>query len=188
MIKQPLYIISGCSWVGKNVVWEQIEKTPWIKAKKVMTFTTREKRIHENHASEYHFISKEEFNKKIDSWEMLEWTVTNSALYWSTNDELEKIISHWLIPVYIIDVKWHNSIREKLWEKFDITSVFILPPSFEILEERLEARWTESDERMLVRLQTAKEELEHIAEYDYFVINNEIEQCAKEIIDILKLK
>jgi guanylate kinase len=181
-MKKPLiFIISWCSWVWKNTVWEHVEKNSWIGVKRVVTTTSREKRPHENHWDEYYFITKEEFEKKIDSWEMFEWTLTHNILYWSTKDELYKILADGLIPVYIIDVKWHSSMKEKLKDSFDINSIFILPPSFEALEERLASRWTESEERIQTRLQTAKEELEHMTEYDYLVINNKIDECSAEI-------
>ncbi|EKE29061.1 MAG: hypothetical protein ACD_2C00239G0003 [uncultured bacterium (gcode 4)] len=188
MKKYPLFIISWCSWVGKNTIWEEISKILWNKLKRIKTLTSRESKPAENHPWEYRFISRKEFEDKIDKWEMFEWTVTDWNLYWSTNHDLEEIVKKWLVPVYLIDVKWHSYLKSEMTDKFDIISIFMLPSSFEELEERLEARWTETEDRILLRLQKAKDEIEHIAEFDYLIINNDLEQCAKEITYLIESK
>jgi len=185
-MKKPLIIISWCSWVGKNAVWKYIKSVSEINLGKVTTTTSRPIRQGETHWKEYFFVTKEEFENLIETNKLIEYTTTHTNYYWSTFEALENVVKNSIVPVYEIDTKWLDYFMESLKDDYDITSIFILPPSFEDLERRLLSRWSETPETIKIRIDTARREYESVNNYEYKVINDDIERAWNEILEIIK--
>ncbi len=183
---EKLIVISWCSWVGKNTVWEYLEPKMNDIVSKVVTCTTRPKRQWETDWKEYYFMSEKKFNDDVKNGEIFEWTITHNIFYWSSVKWLETAVKSNKIPLYIIDVKWLDNMKSILKGKYEILSIFITPPSFEILEQRIRLRGSETEKSIETRLNTAKEELKHLDSYRFEVKNYDYESCWDQIEKIIR--
>jgi guanylate kinase len=146
--------------------------------------TTRNPRPGEVDGVHYHFVSKDTFQEMIHKGQFLEWAeVHGSAYYGTPRKELEQAIADGKHLVLEIDLQGARQIRGKVQ---DSMSVFILPPSPEELERRLRGRGTETESEIQTRLKTAQNELAAASEFDYQVINEDLDQTASEIVDLLR--
>ncbi len=167
--KGLLFILSAPGGTGKTTLVQKLH-TEMPKVEKSVTYTTRKPRAKEQNGVDYHFISEQEFEKKIKNQEMLEYTRLFDCYYGVSKKDVEEKRAQGIHLFLVIDVNGAQKIRERV----DAISIFLLPPSLEELEARLHGRGSKDTKEIEERLQRAKEEIEHSIDYDYNIINDEL--------------
>ncbi len=178
-----ILVISGPSGSGKSSVLAKILKK-YKNAYFSISSTSREPRVGEEDGVNYHFISKEKFEKGIKKGEFLEWALVHGNYYGTSLKAIQKAYEKNKIVILDIDVQGHRIIKEKMGNL--ITSVFITTPNDELLIQRLTDRNTDDEQSIKKRIKNAKKEMQSINEYDYLLINDEFETVAKDFDTILK--
>ncbi len=180
--KGMLVVLSGPSGSGKDTVLEKLKNLD-IVFDKTISATTRQMREGEKDGVDYYFIDKNTFEKRIEEGFFLEYTLYNGNYYGTPKSEVEKHIDKGGCILLKIEVEGAGNVRKAMPEAL---SIFIIPPSMEELERRLRGRGTETEESFKERFETAKDELSRAKEYDYVVINDDIDLCAKQVSQILE--
>ena len=176
-MKGNLYIIAGCSGVGKGTLLKLfLEKNPQIKLS--ISATTRSPRIGEMDGENYFFITKEEFQKSVENNEFLEWAQFSGNFYGTKKSFVEKTLNAGKDLILEIEVQGAKQVKEKMPEAI---SIFIMPPSLEELETRLRGRHTESEEAIQKRLGAAAREIEAGKSFDFRVINDNIDEALANL-------
>ncbi len=170
-----LFLISGTSGVGKTTIaYELLKQMP--KLERLVTCVTREPRPGEINGQDYHFISREEFEKKIQSNEMFEYDEHYGNYYGNSRRDLEKIWEQEKIAIILLDVNGVRTVKKVFPEA---KSIFILPDNLENLKTRIRQR-PMTDEAFAKRWEQIERELKQADEYDFRVINeqNKIDQAV----------
>lgn len=176
-----LFVISGPSGVGKGSIIQGL--LICIKDLLVsVSATTRHSRPGEINGIHYHFLGQEEFLRHIESGKFMEWVQVHGAYYGTPKQFLEKELSAGKDIVLDIEVKGAKEVRKYFT---DAVSIFIIPPSLEELHNRLLNRKTENKDARSKRLARAEEELREIQEYDYIVINEDLEKAIQDVCAII---
>lgn len=182
-MKGQILLISGPSGSGKSTLLNRL-----LKEEKDLYFsissTTRAIREGEKDGVNYHYISQEEFKKGIEEDSFLEWACVHKNYYGTSLKPVLKALGEGKIAIFDIDVQGFHIARKKFGDI--ITSVFITTPSRNELKNRLENRGTDSYETIQNRLENALGEMEHIKSYDYFLINDDIEESYKNLKAVLR--
>ena len=182
MNKGRLFIISGPSGSGKDTVLQELfKKCPELLFS--ISSVTRPMRQGETEGEKYNFISREEFLELIKNDMLLEYNMYLDNYYGTPRKPVDAVLSNGGEIIIECDVNGAASIREKLPEA---VSVFIMPPSFEVLKNRLSGRGTESQELVEKRLSEALGEISRALEYDYIVINDDLSEAVDDIVSIIK--
>jgi len=181
MSKQHLIIVSSPSGGGKSTINRMFVET-YPSFEIVTSFTTRSKRQGEENGREYFFIENNEFESRLARDEMLEHAYVHGKYYGTSRKEVERIWASGHTPILEIDVQGFETIQKLLranerYKKWTMTSVFILPPSFEVLGSRLAARKSETEASLKNRLNAAKQEVKQSAGYDIHVLNDKLEDA-----------
>ena len=183
MSKGKLFVISGASGVGKSTVLKQV-----MAVRKDLVFsvsaTTRPARPGEVDGVHYHFISRENFLDMIRRGEFLEYDEHNDTLYGTLYSAVSDAMKKGNV---VLDVDPNGAMNVRRVYS-DATLIFILPPSWDELERRLRSRGDTSEEQIQKRLARAKWEIEQSPKYDYRVINDQVEACAEEILNMIAVK
>ena len=146
--------------------------------------TTRLPREGEVDAVHYHFISKDDFLKKIDQRKFLEWEgFYGGMLYGTLQSEVDKKLKSGYFVLFDIEVKGALNIKQIYGG--DSLGLFIQPPSIEVLEQRLIARETESEETLALRLGRAKKELEYADQFDHIIINDDLDTAYQQVKEVV---
>lgn len=185
MNKGIVIVISGPSGSGKSTVVEQLRKI-YPNAGVSVSATTRQKRTGEVDGVHYHYKSREEFEKLIESGEVLEHTTYNGNYYGTLRSEAEKIVNSGRDLILEIEVDGAGQIKKLLGD--ECTAVMLIAPDHKELERRLRGRGTDTEEAILNRLATARKEISLAPMYDYIVVNEngKVEECAENIVAIIK--
>ena len=176
-----LIVISGPSGAGKGTICERLKeqnKNIWLST----SMTTREPRGNEKNGVEYFFVTEEEFKKKIEEDGFLEYAIVHNNKYYGTpKDKIADKLNEGKDVILEIDIQGALEIQEKI---NDALFIFIMPPSMEILKDRLMKRNTESEDKVLERFKTAYKEINEVTKYNYVVINDRIDvaTCKVEAI------
>lgn len=179
--KGILIIFSGPSGSGKGTVLSKLlEKRNDVKLS--VSMTTREKRDGEIDGVHYYYVTRDYFEKKIADNKMLEYAEYADNLYGTPKDPVDEMLKTGLAVILEIEVQGAEKIR-KLYP--DAVSIFLAPPSTSVLEERLRGRKTEDEETVNHRLVIAREEIRRAVEYDYFVVNDTVENAVNGIETII---
>lgn len=176
-----LIIISSPSGGGKGTLIKEILRTlPNIGYS--ISFTTRQPRVGEMNGREYFFVSQAEFAVLIENNELLEYAEVHGNFYGTSVKQVEREISGGRDVILEIDVQGAANILEKIP---NAVSIFILPPSFEVLRARLIARATESDENLALRLQNSFFEISQYENFEYVVVNGELSAAVTHLQTIV---
>lgn len=178
-----LIVISGPSGVGKGTVRKALFERKGHDLDYSVSMTTRSPRAGEVNGVDYYFVTKEEFLSQIDRGNLLEYAEFVGNMYGTPKDKVEEKLKQGREVVLEIEVNGAMQVREKMP---NAVFIFIAPPSFEALENRLIARGTERGEIIKERLEKAKKELKLASFYDYIVINDEVQNASDRIMAIIR--
>ena len=179
-----LFVISGPAGSGKGtVVKALLDNHPEIKLS--ISATTRQPRPGEENGVHYYFITKEEFEGRIENGKMLEYTTYSGNYYGTPEKEVLEAMANGTDVILEIEVDGAMQIKKKI--KNSVT-VMLTPPNKEVLEARLRGRGTETEDVINWRLDRAKEEIKLMPQYDYSVVNEDggVSKCAEEIYSIIQ--
>ena len=180
MSKGKLFVISGCSGVGKSTVLKQVLKLrPDVRFS--VSATTRAPREGEEEGVSYYFVSHEKFRQMIDENAFVEYDDHMENFYGTPRAQLEEKLE---IGHVILDIEPVGAFNVRR-QRPDATLIFIAPPSMEELERRLRSRGDTDEAQIKVRLERAKWEMEQSSKYDYIVINDVVEHCVDEILKLI---
>ena len=181
MTEGKLFVVSGPSGAGKSTVISAVMSGMDNVAFSVSA-TTREPRSGEEHGREYYFKTKQEFESLIEQGEFLEYAVYVDNYYGTLRSEVDRRLRQGINVILDIEVQGAGQIRENAPEA---VMVFFAPPNFLELERRLRDRGKDSEEKIKLRLQTARMELDFAENYDYIVINKDIQVATDELRSII---
>lgn len=179
--KGAILLLSGPSGCGKSTLLKEVYKEISDYYFSIST-TTRQPRVGEEDGVDYFFVSKEEFEEDIVNGNFLEHANVHGNYYGTSLKPIKKALEEGKLVIFDIDVQGHAIVSKKLPEV--LTSVFITTPSLEVLEDRLTHRATDSKEVIEKRISNAKEEIKSIDKYDYFIVNDNLEDAAKQLVSI----
>ena len=176
-----LVVVSSPSGGGKGtLVRRALKNVPNLGYS--VSFTTRAPRKGEVNGRDYFFVAEEEFRRMIEAGEFLEWASVHGNLYGTALAQVERERAAGRDILLEIDVQGAASVRRLVQ---DATTVFILPPSYEVLRARLSARGTEREEDLDLRLRNSVGEVEQYREFEYVVINDDVERAAGLLASII---
>lgn len=180
-----ILIFSAPSGSGKSTIINQLLQEN-LGLEFSISATSRPPRGKEQNGVEYYFLSTEEFREKIKNNEFVEYEeVYEGRFYGTLKSEITRIQSKGNIPVFDVDVVGGINIKKMYGE--EAKSIFIMPPSIAVLRQRLEGRGTDTPEVIEERLQKAEWEISHQSEFDYIVVNDDLEKAIEEVRQIIKL-
>ena len=182
--KGAILIISGPSGCGKSTLLKEVYKDITDYYFSIST-TTREPRVGETDGVDYFFVTKEEFEKDIENGDFLEYAKVHDNYYGTSLKPINKALEEGKLVIFDIDVQGHEIVRSKIDSL--VTSVFITTPSLSVLEQRLNSRNTDSKEIIEKRVKNAKIEVDYFQEYDYLIINDDLQTAAKELVCIANI-
>ncbi len=180
--KGLLIVVSSPSGGGKGTILGKFFEN-YSGASYSVSATTRSPREGEVHGTHYNFVTREEFESLIANGKLLEYTEYCDNYYGTLKEQVENARNAGKDIVLEIEVDGGEQIKNIVP---DCVSIFIAPPSLEVLEKRLRGRGTDSDEVIAKRLNTAKEEMKCAKFYDYVVVNDELEKAVSDFTDIIK--
>lgn len=181
MKKGKLIIISGPSGSGKDTIMQGVfKKIPNIVFS--ISSITRPMRCGEVEGEKYHFISREEFESMIKNDQLLEYNIFVGNYYGTPKAPVIEANEKGQNVLLEVDVNGAAQVRKKMPQA---VSIFIMPPSLEILEQRLRDRKTDSEEAINNRILAAKGEIERAKEFDYTVINDNLDDAINQVIEII---
>lgn len=176
-----LVVVSSPSGGGKGTLIRRALKTVPNLGYSV-SFTTRAPREGEVEGRDYFFVSVAEFKRKVEAGDFLEWAVVHGNHYGTSYAQIQRELIEGHDIILEIDVQGAASIRQRV---NDAVSVFILPPTFDILRARLEARGSERPADLALRLRNSRGEVEHYREFQYVIINDVAERAAAQLASII---
>ena len=183
MAKGKLFVFSGASGVGKSTVLAQVMARR-DDLRFSVSATTRAPRPGEQEAVSYYFVTEARFREMIRNGEFLEYDAHMKNFYGTPIDQLEEKLSRGSV---ILDIEPVGALNVKK-ARPDATLIFIAPPSVEELERRLRGRGDTPEDQIQIRLERMRWEMEQISFYDHIVINDQVETCVQEILDIIQRK
>lgn len=181
MAKGLLIVYAGASGVGKGTIMKELLKSD-DNLKLSVSATTRSPRPGETNGVEYHFVTKDEFEELIKSDGLLEYASYCDNYYGTPRKAVFDMLDKGIDVFLEIEIKGFLQIKERCP---DCVTIFLLPPSMDELEKRLVGRGTEPLDVIKKRLDTAREELTYAEQFDYKVINDDVDRAKNEILDII---
>ncbi|MGE0232533.1 MAG: guanylate kinase [Flavobacteriaceae bacterium] len=177
-----ILILSSPSGAGKTTIARNVrEKEPGLQVS--ISVTTRPRRASEVDGTHYHFITPEKFIRMRDSGELLEWAEVHGNFYGTPREPVEKALAEGRDILF--DIDWQGTLQVYDALREDTVSIFILPPSAEELRRRLERRAEDSAETISKRLANAREEIRHWREYDFVIVNRDLEDSVRDVQAVL---
>ena len=172
-----LFVVSAPSGTGKTTVVERlVQVVPDLALSR--SYTSRHLRAGERDGVDYNFITRTRFEEMVAAGEFLEWADVFGNLYGTCATDVERELTHGRDMVLVIDVQGARQVRLRY---ANTVGVFVLPPSFEVLEQRLRGRSKDPEDAIQRRLRTARDEVAAFAEYDYVVVNDELGACVERL-------
>jgi len=177
MSKGILFVLSGPSGVGKGTVLEALMKN-FKEVEYSVSATTRERRPGEIDGEDYFFISEERFKELKKNDKFIESAKVHNNYYGTPKKYVDRTLAEGKDIILEIDIQGAKQVKEKYP---NAVFIFLKPPSIEELKNRLQKRNTENDKTKKVRLKNAKTEIQEISEYDYTILNDEVENAVSEL-------
>lgn len=177
-----LIVLSSPSGAGKSTISRMLLESD-TEISMSVSATTRPPRPNEIDGTHYHFVSDEEFERMVDEGEFAEWAYVFDHRYGSPKDPIKDALK--VGRDILFDIDWQGTQQLRSAFGTELVRIFILPPSMEELERRLRARGTDSEDVIEGRMRRAAGEIGHWAEYDYVLINDDMEQCLSEVRAII---
>jgi guanylate kinase len=176
-----LFVVSAPSGAGKTTVVERlIQEMPGVRRSR--SYTSRRARPGETDGVDYHFVSRDRFEAMVAGGQFLEWAEYSGHLYGTAVVDTERDLEAGTDLVLVIEVQGARQVRR---HRRSSVLVFLLPPSAEALEHRLRRRGEDTDAQIRRRLDVAREEVQAVSEYDYVVVNDEIEAAVGRLRAII---
>lgn len=182
MEKGLLFVVSAPAGCGKDTILNELFKKT-DKAGYAVSATTRAPREGEIDGVHYRFLTREDFSEKIKRGEVLEYTEYCGNFYGTLRKSVDELILSGRDAVLKIEVEGAMNIKRMFPEA---CLVFILPPSLEILEQRLRGRGTETEEKIRERTLQAKNELTYAKNYDYLVVNDDLNEAVEDVLAVFR--
>jgi guanylate kinase len=177
-----LIVLSSPSGAGKSTIARMLLESD-SEVTMSVSATTRPKRTGEVDDVDYHFVDVAEFERLIEADEFAEWAYVFDHLYGSPKEPIKEALRDGRDTLF--DIDWQGTQQLEYAFRTDLVRIFILPPSMRELERRLQERGTDSDEIIVGRMKRAAGEIGHWAEYDYVLINEDMEQCLEDVRAII---
>ena len=176
-----LFIVSAPSGTGKTTLVERlVQVLPNLRMSR--SYTSRQARAGERAGVDYNFISRDRFEALIRDDAFLEWADVFGNLYGTALADVQALLDQGQDVVLVIDV---NGARQVKKRDVDHTAIFVMPPSFQALEQRLRGRSKDTEEQMQRRLSTARAEASSYDDYDYVVVNDDLEPTVVRLQEII---
>jgi guanylate kinase len=176
------FVVAAPSGTGKTTVCRRI-----VESDEAIVFsishTTRARREGEVDGIDYHFVTQGEFDRLIDDGAFLEWAEYNHNRYGTSRKSVDVPLAQGRDVLLEIEVQGARQVR---WRRDDASFIFLLPPSMKVLEERLKGRGTDSTEEIRRRLETARREIEAIRDFDFAVVNDDLDRCVASVVEIIE--
>ncbi|MEP6637442.1 MAG: guanylate kinase [Acidobacteriota bacterium] len=176
-----LFVVSSPSGGGKGTLIRRVLGKPNLSYS--VSYTTRKPRSGEVDGREYFFVTLETFRAMVKANEFLEWATVHGNLYGTSRKQVSRDVAQGRDIILEVDVQGAASVR---WLVPDSVSIFILPPSLEVLRQRLITRGTDSPEELDLRLRNAPSELRNYKEFDYVIINDEVDRASAQLSSIIE--
>jgi guanylate kinase len=172
-----LFVVSAPSGTGKTTVVERlVQVVPDLSLSR--SYTSRAMRAGERHGVDYNFVTRSRFEAMIADAAFLEWADVFGNFYGTCAEDAERELAAGRDLVLVIDVQGARQVRRL---RPDLIGVFVLPPSFEVLEQRLRGRSKDAEDAIRRRLRTAREEVAAVDEYEYVIVNDELDACVDRL-------
>ncbi|PYQ75909.1 MAG: guanylate kinase [Acidobacteria bacterium] len=176
-----LFIVSAPSGAGKTTLVERlVEQSPRLKMSR--SYTSRAAREGETDGVDYNFVSRPHFEAMIAASQFLEWADVFGNLYGTCATDTETLLDAGQDVVLVIDVQGARKVRQR---GIETTAIFVMPPSFDVLEQRLRGRSKDSEADIQRRLRMARDEVASFVEYDYVVVNDELTAAVDRLRGIV---
>ena len=180
--KGQIFIITAPSGAGKTTIIKNILKKDVEGIDYSISHTTRKPRGGESHGLHYYFVKRENFEKMIDAHEFVEWAVVYGHLYGTSISSINRALSSGKDLLMDVDIQGCQEMKRQFP---DSLSIFILPPTIDILKERLHKRSPNDKMNIDLRLKKAEEEIQQCRDYDYIIVNDDLKKAIKEIEAII---
>ena len=172
-----LFVVSAPSGTGKTTVVERlVQVVPDLALSR--SYTSRAARRGESDGVDYNFVTRARFEEMIAAEEFLEWADVFGNLYGTCATDTERYLAEGGDLVLVVDVQGARQVRQRYG---NTVGIFVMPPSFAILEQRLRGRSKDAEEAMQRRLATARNEVAAFVEYDYVIVNDELDACVDRL-------
>ncbi len=176
-----LFIVSAPSGTGKTTLVERlVQVLPNLRMSR--SYTSRQARHGEHDGVDYNFITRGQFESHIRDQAFLEWADVFGNYYGTAVADVERLLEAGQDVVLVIDVQGARQVKSR---GVDHTSIFVLPPSFQVLEQRLRGRSKDTEDQMQRRLETARSEASTYQDYDYVVVNDDLETTVVRLQEII---
>ena len=176
-----LFVVSSPSGGGKGTIIQHVLDVVENLSYSV-SYTTRAPRLKEVDGREYFFVSRDTFEDMVAAGEFLEWACVHGNFYGTAKNQIMAETAAGSDIILEVDVQGAASVRQLL---MDSVSIFILPPSYDVLRERLIARGTDTPQELELRLRNAPEELRQYSAFDYVIINDQVEKAVNQLASII---
>jgi guanylate kinase len=179
-----MLILSSPSGAGKTTLTRMLLQMRELDLTLSISLTTRKRRSSEADGIHYHFIDKAEFERRRDAGELLEHAEVHGNCYGTPRQNVEELLARGRDVLFDIDYQGARQVREKAPK--DVVTIFILPPSMRELRARLERRAEDSAETIEKRLDNARHEISRWADYDYVLVNDDIQKSLDDLLTIVR--
>ena len=180
--KGQIFVITAPSGAGKTTIIKNILEKDVGGIGYSISHTTRKPRKGESHGLHYYFVDRENFEKMIEAHEFVEWAVVYDQLYGTSISSINRELSSGKDLLMDVDIQGSQEIKRQFP---DSLSIFILPPSLDILKERLQKRSPNNKTNIGLRIKKAAEEIQRCRDYDFIIINDDLKKAIKEIEAII---